>query len=59
MKKIIISIFAVILFQVIGIGNSIPELLTPIKLTENLYAIENPHGGNIVFFSNRIGNYCC
>jgi cyclase len=49
MKKLIISLFFIILFQVIGTSSSIPELLQAIKVADNLYAIENPHGGNIAF----------
>jgi len=49
MRKILIIISAILLFQIIGISSSIPELLKPIKIAENLYAIENPHGGNIAF----------
>lgn len=55
MKKIIISILAVILFLIIEVGYSIPELLTPIKVADNLYAIENPHGGNIAFLVTNEG----
>ncbi|HAN17651.1 MAG: hypothetical protein A2X13_03395 [Bacteroidetes bacterium GWC2_33_15] len=49
MKKFMAFLFAFFLFCHIGISQSITEILIPIKLSENLYAIENSHGGNIAF----------
>jgi len=55
MKKYFVAIISVLALQFSGLCSGIASILEPIKLTENLYAIENPKGGNIAFLVTTVG----
>ncbi|OFX84266.1 MAG: hypothetical protein A2W99_00660 [Bacteroidetes bacterium GWF2_33_16] len=55
MKKYLIIIISILFYQFSGLGQEIPAIFTPIKIAENLYAIENAKGGNIAFLVTTEG----